>query len=228
MKIGKDVITKKSKKRKMKPLVKGYQGELLPSSVRKATVDFAKMLEKGRFRYLVVGAVPVQFYGRERFSRDVDFVVFLHNKNVAKFFNLLRDERYEIKYPLPHEHKIEKPEDLLSWHLLKLKDTLHNSLLDVHLKPESLGLDEKSLKKRRIVVLENKRIVLPSVEDYLITKLLSRRPSSHDFEDIMSTLIKQWNKIEWQYLENKAERCDVLFLLKYYKESIEKKIRGNK
>jgi len=224
MKTSKNVTGKQPRKRKTK-IVRGYRGELLPPSVRRATVDFVKMLERKGLKYLVVGAVPVQFYGRERFSRDVDFVVFLNSENAAKFLDILKDSHYEIKYPLPHEYKIDKPEDLLGWHLLRLKDTLHDSLLDVHLKPQNLGLDEKSLNNTKIVVLEKRKIVLPSVEDYLITKLLSRRPSTHDFGDIMSILIRQWSKINWEYLENKAEKHDVLFLLKYYKETIEKKMK---
>jgi hypothetical protein len=222
MKIGKEIGTQ-PRKRKAR-IVKAYRGELLPPSVRKATVDFIEMLERRGLKYLVVGAVPVQFYGRERFSRDVDFVVFLNSNNLSKFFNMLTSGRYKIRYPLPHEHRIDKPEDLLSWHLVRLEDLKQASLLDVHLKPKNLGLDEKSLDKSKIVVLEDKKIVLPSVEDYLITKFLSRRPSSHDFEDIMSTLIRQWNKIDWEYLETKAEKHGVLFLLTYYKESIEKKM----
>jgi len=53
----------------------------LPFSVRKALVNFVRELKRSRLKYLVVGAGPVQFYGRERFSRDVDVVLFLNKKN---------------------------------------------------------------------------------------------------------------------------------------------------
>jgi hypothetical protein len=198
---------------------------LLPFSVRKATVDFVKELKKNRLKYLVLGAVPVQFYGRERFSRDVDIVLFLNEKSADVLFELVKSGRYKVRYPLPHEHKLEKPDDFLDWHLLKLEDLRHKALLDVHLKHGNLGLDKKSLNNAKTVMLNGEEIVIPSAEDYLMTKLISRRPSSHDFEDIMSTLLGQYSKIDWKYLEKKAEKYKVLFLLKYYKDAIEKKMR---
>jgi len=203
-----------------------FKGELLPFSVRKATIDFVRELKKNRLKYLVVGALPVQFYGRERFSRDVDFVLFLNKKSANALFGVVKSGRYKVRYPLPHEHKLEKPDDFLGWHLLKLEDMRHKALLDVHLKHENLGLDKKSLDKARTVMLNGEEIVIPSAEDYLMTKFISRRPSSHDFEDIMSTLLGQCDRIDWEYLEEKAGKYKALFLLKYYRDAIEKKKRA--
>ena len=221
-KIGKDVLKQRVR------VPKAYRGELLPPSVRRATVDFVKRLESHKIRYMVVGAVPVQFYGRERFSRDVDIAVFLNKRNTADFLKILKSGRYKVRYPLPHEHKLEKPDDLLDWDLLRLVDLEHDSLLDIHLKTEIIGLDEGSLTKAKNVTINGEQIVIPSPEDYLITKFISRRPSSHDFEDIMSTLINQYHAIDWKYLEDKARKTDVIFLLKYYKEAVEKKLLRKK
>ncbi|KPV63677.1 MAG: hypothetical protein AOA65_1228 [Candidatus Bathyarchaeota archaeon BA1] len=222
-KIGEDVLKQKPAIRKTP---KAYRGELLPPSVRRATVDFVKRLEKHKIRYMVVGAAPVQFYGRERFSRDVDVVLFLDKENASDLLLILK--HFNVKYPLPHEHTLDTPGDLLSWHLLRLEDVKYDALLDAHLKPEKLGLDEDSLARARIVSMNGKNIIIPSPEDYIITKLISRRPSTHDFEDIMSTLINQYNTIDWKYLEDKARKADILFLLKYYKEAIEKKLGRKK
>lgn len=105
-------IRKEPQTPKIKP-IKAFRGELLPPSVRKATVDFVRKLERHKVKYLVVGAVPVQFYGRERFSRDVDFVVFLNEKNADGLFKLLKTRRYKVRYPLPHEHRLDKPDDFV-------------------------------------------------------------------------------------------------------------------
>jgi len=218
-KIGKSVL------KKPPPKPRAYKGELLPPSVRKTTVDFVKELKKHRIAYVVAGAVPVQFYGRERFSRDVDIVLFLNKKGGQGLLKILNSGYYEVKYPLPHERRLEKPEDLLDWHLLRLKDLRYGGLLDVHLKPERLGLDEASYDKVKGVKMNGQKIVIPSVEDYLITKLLSRRPSTHDFEDIMSTLINQYQTIDWEYLEGKAKKLGLSHLLNYYREAVERKAR---
>jgi len=226
-KIGRKIIEEKPKAPKTK-LPQAYRGELLPPSVRKATVDFVRQLKKHKVKYMVVGAVPVQFYGRERFSRDVDVVLFLNDRTAKFLFEMVKGGRYKVRYPFPHEHRLEKPEGLLNWHLLRLVDLEYDSLLDVHLKPGEIGLDDSSLARAKNVTLNGGKVVIPSPEDYLVTKLISRRPGSHDFEDIMSTLISQYRAIDWKYLEAKAEKHGVLFLLKFYKDAIEKKLLRKK
>jgi len=219
-KIGSDILKRKH--------VKSHKGELLPPSIQKTTIDFVKKLEKSGIRYLIVGAVPVQFYGRERFSRDVDIALFLDQTNIKFLFKILKSERYRVLYPLSQEHKIEKPENLLDWHLLKLKDLKYEGTLDIHLKPERLGLDKASLDSSKTVELGRTKIIIPAPEDYLITKLISRRPSTHDFEDIMSTLLNQYQVIDWKYLEDKAKELSILHLLNYYKEAVERKYGDEK
>jgi len=199
IKIGRKIIEEKPKAPKMK-LPKAYRGELLPPSVRKATVDFVRQLKKHKVKY-----------------------------RAAKFLlELVKSGRYKVRYPFPHEHRLERPEDLLNWHLLRLVDLEYDSLLDVHLRPGEIGLDDSSLARAKNVTLNGGKVVIPSPEDYLVTKLISRRPGSHDFEDIMSTLISQYRAIDWKYLEAKAEKHGVLFLLKFYKDAIEKKLLGKK
>lgn len=215
------------RKPKHKMRVRSYKGELLPPSTRKTTIDFVKALQKYGIKYVVVGAVPVQFYGRERFSRDVDFVLDLNSESAQRLFTILKSSRYEIIYPLPHEHEINSPNDLLNWHLVKLKDVKTNSLVDVIVKPENVGIsfDSAVMKRMRKVVLNGTRILIPSPEDYLITKLVSRRPSTYDYADIISTLSHQFNKLDWGYLERRARDTNTLTLLNYYREGVERKRR---
>jgi len=219
--IGKNVL--KSKPSSKLGIIRSLKGELLPPSTRYSTISLVKMLKKYKLKYIIVGAVPVQFYGRERFSRDVDIVLFLNEENVKHLFHILKLRRYQVIYPLEHEHKIEKPHDLLDWHLIKLKDRKTDSLVDIILKPQTVGLSFETLKRARVVTLDKEKIVIASPEDYLITKLKSRRPSTHDYEDIISTLVNQYELLDWNYLERRADNEGVLSLLNYYKEGIKKK-----
>ena len=218
-KIGKNVLKPTSKLR----ISGSLKGELLPSSTRYSTISLVKMFKKYKLKYLVIGAIPVQFYGRERFSRDVDIVLFLDEGNVKHLFYILKLKRYQVIYPLKHEHKIEKPQDLLDWHLIKLKDRKTDSLVDIILKPQNVGLSFETLKRARKVTIDKEKIVIASPEDYLITKLKSRRPSTHDYEDIISTLVNQYELLDWNYLERRADNEGVLSLLNYYREGIKKK-----
>jgi len=142
---------------------------------------------------------------------------------VKHLFYILKLKRYQVIYTLKHEHKIEKPQDLLDWHLIKLKDRKTDSLVDIILKPQNVGLSFETLKRARKVTIDKEKIVIASPEDYLITKLKSRRPSTHDYEDIISTLVNQYELLDWNYLERRADNEGVLSLLNYYREGIKKK-----
>ena len=53
-------------------------------------------------------------------------------------------------------------------------------------------------------------------------KLKARRPGTHDFEDIVSTLTVQFDSLDWNYLDSRAEEENVKGLLDYYKGAVEK------
>jgi hypothetical protein len=66
---------------------------------------------------------------------------------------------------------------------------------------------------------------MPSPEDYIITKLVARRPGTQDYSDIITTLERMYDKLDWKYLEKRTETLNMLSLLKYYREGIEWKLK---
>jgi len=207
-----------------------YRGELVPASTRKTAIDLVRELKKRGVKYVLAGALPVQFYGRERFSRDVDIVVSLGEKGAENLFELLQTGRYTLLYPLGHEKEINSPEDLREIGLIKVRDTKTQSLVDMILHPSELGFefDGEPEERARTVVLNGEKILIPSPEDYLIMKLKSRRPGTHDFEDIMSTLSTQFSHLDWTYLQRRAEQEKLSSLLNHYKEAVERKMKKAK
>jgi len=186
-----------------------------------------RKLKKYGVKYVLAGAFPVQFYGRERLSRDIDVLVSLDGREAANLFELLKSDRYAVLYPLKHEQEIDSPSDLMRLGLLKVKDKETRSTVDIILRPTEVGFKfgGEPEERTRTVILDGEQILIPSPEDYLIMKLKSRRPGTHDFEDIISTLSTQFSHLDWAYLQRRAEEEKLTGLLNHYKEAVERKMR---
>jgi len=184
-------------------------GEFLPEPTKKTLADVAKRLQSCNCKFLVVGAFPVQYYGRPRTSWDVD-ILLISNVSKSRLFNILGN-RYKLNY----EGK----------NLIKFIDSQTRAGLDVLLSPRSLGLTNVSLKRVKKVSFNDITISIPSPEDYIISKLKTRRPSTYDYQDIISVLIALYEELNWKYLMERAKEENVLHLLKYYRDSIAWKFR---
>jgi len=204
-----------------------YEGELIPASTRETAINMVRELKKRGVKYVLAGALPVQFYGRERLSRDIDIIVSLDERGAKNLFELLKSDRYTVLYRLRHEQEINSPSDPMRLDLLKVRDAKTQSLVDVLLRPTEVGFrfgDEPEV-RARTVVLNGEQILIPSPEDYLIMKRKSRRPGTHDFEDIISTLSTQFNVLDWGYLQRRAKEEKLTSLLNHYNEAVEGKLK---
>jgi len=197
---------------------------LIPPSTRKTAVDLVREFKKRGIMYVMAGAIPVQYYGRERLSRDADFVVSLDERGSEGLLKILKKSRYDVIYP--KSDKIRSPSDLLGLGIVKIRDVETGSLADIILRPSDTGFkfDEDSLRRVRKVIFDGEEILLPSPEDYIIMKLKTRRPGTHDFEDIISTLSAQFNSLDWQYLNKRAEEERLTSLLNYYRDAVKRKL----
>lgn len=226
-KVSKGIASKRRGKAKIGGVlqVRGYRGELIPPSVRKTAAFLVRELKNRGIPYVLAGAFPVQFYGRERLSRDVDVVLCLEPKNSESLYKLLKSGRYTLIYPLEHEQKLDSPNSLSKLNLIKIRDIETDSLVDLILNPAEVGFtfDIESEKRTRTIDVDGEQACIPSPEDYLIMKFKSRRPGTHDFEDIMSTMADQFQTLDWNYLNKRAEKENLKSLLTHYKSAFEKK-----
>ncbi len=61
-------------------------------------------------------------------------------------------------------------------------------------------------------------MVQPSGEDFILMKLVSRRASTGDFQDIFTALFNSYDSLDWSYLFERAQKLKVDRLLKSYSE----------
>ena len=128
-------------------------------------------------------------------------------------------------YLLDYEEKLDSPNSLYKLNLVKMRDTKTESLVDLILNPNEVGFEFNSESERRMrtIDVDGEQAYIPSPEYYLIMKFKSRRPGTHDFEDIMSTLTAQFDKLDWDYLTTRAEKQNLTKLLNHYRSAFEAK-----
>jgi len=183
--------------------------QYIPTNVRKSLKDIIMLLNKSKIKHLVLGAIPVQYYGRPRVSWDADVLIVGISKE--ELFNLLPSQRYQLVRG--------------EMFTFKFKDLETNSFLDIIIEPREVGLTRESFKRRKIVQLDGANINLPSPEDYIITKLKARRPYTEDFGDLISTLENMYERLDMKYLMEKAKAIKQLHLLQYYLEHIKRVVK---
>jgi predicted nucleotidyltransferase len=180
----------------------------IPEPVKVCLKDLIKKLNEHKIKYVVIGAIPIQFYGRPRTSADVDIVLFSHI-NSERLHAFLTD-----RYTPYYEGKT----------VLKFIDNATGTGVDILLSLRAVGLSQESLKRLRKVKVDDLTITIPCPEDYIITKLKARRPDTFDFSDVMSVLLNMHDKIDWEYLTKRAEEENLLHLIEYYREGLKWKV----
>jgi predicted nucleotidyltransferase len=180
----------------------------IPEQVKLCLKDLIKRLTKYKIKYVVVGAIPIHFYGRPRTSADIDIVLVSHIEK-ARLHTVLAN-----RYALYYDGKT----------VLKFIDNVTRTGVDILLSLRTVGLSQESLKHIRKVKVDNLTITIPCPEDYIITKLKARRPDTFDFSDVMSVLLNMHDKIDWEYLNKRAKEENLLHLIEYYREGLKWKI----
>jgi len=182
----------------------GLSMSFIPPDVKRSLIEVVKKLDNLKVKYLIIGAIPVLYYGRPRLSWDIDIVLATTKDKMLKIF---RPKRYSLV----------RGEKMV----FKFRDLETNSFIDVLLNPSDLGLTPESFERKKEIMVNNTKINIPSPEDYIITKLISRRARTPDYMDTISTMLNMYEELDWLYLERRAKTLRIDSLLKYYKEGVE-------
>jgi predicted nucleotidyltransferase len=181
----------------------------LPPAVVETANDILPRLEAQNIEYMIVGALPVNVYGRHRLSSDIDLALVLNK--IEQFRNIFPQSRYKLNSP-----------DVIdaNTRVAKMRDMCTGILVDVLLKPSEFTFDSTTFTRKVKVRIDGLKAFIPSVEDYLISKFQAARRGSQDFQDIVSTIRAQRNSIIWEYLEHRAEQIGKLDVVRYYRQGL--------
>jgi len=148
--------------------------------------DVFKALNKARVKYVVAGGVAVVLYGFLRYTKDVDLIVHLEEKNLTRLFDALLKIGYHPKVPVTKgqfidaksRKKWQKEKGMIVFSFYHTNDPFKavDMFIEEPIKFSSL------YEKRTKVKTEGMIVPLISLDHLRILKRRAGRP--HDLDDL--------------------------------------------
>jgi hypothetical protein len=145
--------------------------------------------------YMLVGSMSSNLYGIPRSTQDADFVIELGDKSISKLAQILAPI-YRLEAQMSFETMTGTHRYILERRDQKFKIELFMVSADPH--------DRSRFSRRTTVVSYGRRIVYPTAEDVIVTKLRWRRPK--DTDDLKGVLTVQKGKLDLDYIRSWCDR----------------------
>jgi len=167
---------------------------------------FLKILSGLGVDYVMIGGIPVGFYGEPRFTQDLDFAVDprVFADRFAEFLQEIEREDFLLSSTRP------TVEELKSITSLRFIDLRNRTIIDLVLHPKGFSWDTDILNRRREEKLLPGRgkIWCVSLEDLIVMKIASGEP--HDYKDLEGIVSRRFKEIDWSYLRERAKRFNLI------------------
>jgi len=153
--------------------------------------------------YVIVGGFAVLFYGNPRTTMDIDYVIQLEDENIPVLIQFLKENGFHAD-----EYDMRTAIKERSHCTVEDKETMFR--LDI--KGVYGEMDERALRNKRKVEINDIAIWIASPEDTIANKLVFAR--EQDIKDALGIYVRQYETLDMDYLENTAKRIGVLQGLK--------------
>jgi hypothetical protein len=154
-------------------------------------------LNKNSIKYMVAGGIAVNLYGIERATADIDIVLKLDEKNLAKFVQTAKQLGLKPKIPVALEEFISaekrnfwmQEKGMLVFSLFDPKNPFF--LLDVFIE---IPFDFDSVyKERRKMRLENTTVPVVPIETLIAMKEKTGRPQDKADTFYLKKIVQAWD-----------------------------------
>jgi hypothetical protein len=162
-----------------------------PKAVFLSAID---TLESGPYSYLIYGGMAAALWGEPRYTEDVDFVLFLPERESYKFLRAAAKHGFAVEEDLAIQQL-----QVSGWARLPLGTAKSGWHLDLTLGDSPF--DQSALKRRKQVTLFDRKVWVASPEDLLVYKLVSGR--DRDVLDIRA-IVKRQKGLDVAYLKKWA------------------------
>ena len=160
-------------------------------------------LDKHEIDYVIVGGFAVLFYGNPRTTMDIDYVIQLVEENIPELIKFLQDNSFHAD-----EYDMRTAIKERSHCTVEDKETMFR--LDI--KGVYGEMDERTLRNKKKVAINDIAIWIASPEDTIANKLVFAR--EQDIKDALGIYVRQYETLNMDYLENTAKRIGVIRGLK--------------
>ncbi|MDI6752349.1 MAG: nucleotidyltransferase [bacterium] len=166
-----------------------------------------KLLDKGEWSGMIIGGVAASILGIPRFTRDIDVVVWLEEKDVDLFLKEAR--KLNIEPRIHNLKEFAKKNRVLLMHHKK-----SNIPLDISL--GMLPFEKKAIDKSKQVKIGDFTLPLPAPEDLIILKAIAHR--LQDILDIEGIIKSQSNLRKRYILQSLKEFASLLEMPEIYED----------
>lgn len=155
-------------------------------------------LEKNDIYYMLTGAIAVSYYGRPRFTHDVDLVVQIRIEDAGRLVELFKGEFY-----VALEGIIDAVKHSTMFNLIHQETGIK---VDCWLLKHT-EYDELCFSRRRKETIFDQEMYISSPEDLIITKLDWYKQSDlqKHYEDVVGIFQIQKGKLDVDYIKKWAE-----------------------
>ena len=160
-------------------------------------------LNKHDIDYVIVGGFAVLFYGNPRTTMDIDYVIQLNDENIPELIKFLQENGFHAD-----EYDMRTAIKEKSHCTVEDKETMFR--LDI--KGVYSEMDERALRNKRKVEINDIAIWIASPEDTIANKLVFAR--EQDINDALGVYVRQYELLDMDYLENTAKRIGIIQGLK--------------
>jgi hypothetical protein len=169
-----------------------------------------EFLNKISIDYVIVGGFAVLFYGNPRTTMDIDYVIQLEDENIPVLVKFLQENSFHAD-----EYDMRAAIKEKSHCTVEDMDTMFR--LDI--KGVYTEMDERTLRNKRMVELNDIAIWIASPEDTIVNKLVFAR--EQDIKDALGILVRQYDYLDIVYLENTAKKIGVYDSFRELREKYE-------
>ena len=156
-------------------------------------------MNKTKINYMIIGGLAVIKWGRPRLTQDIDIIIQIKDAQIEFFAETLTSERFEVEAAEIRQAFREK-----SYVSIFFPD----DILRIDIKGLYSRLDHRSFSNRKKTIIFGVETWIETPEDLIIAKLVYN--SYQDLEDAASVMLRQCDKIDFDYLKFRAEEENVV------------------
>lgn len=156
----------------------------------------SKVLDEMQIPHMLIGGNALPAYGQIRATQDLDLAIAVEYGDSVK----LQKHLQQLGYQLPSEPDEKAP-------VFFVTDLENMMEIELWTKPDGVVFD-KELLRRRIKVRpfdDDFEIFAIGPEDFIVNKLARKDRGVQDEQDVASVLKLQKGKLDYAYLEKRAE-----------------------
>lgn len=171
-----------------------------------------EFLNKNSIDYVIVGGFAVLFYGNPRTTMDIDYVIRIADENIPELIKFLQQNGFHAD-----EYDMRAAFKEGSHCTVEDKETMFR--LDI--KGVYSEMDERALRNKRMVKLDETVVWIASPEDTIVNKLVFAR--EQDLKDALGIFVRQYDALDVDYLEETAKKNGVYDELRDLRKKYERR-----